>query len=93
MLQLKVYDGVLVEKLQVLFGSGLCITINSDDPAYFGGYILDNYEYIIEALNLPISVVFQLHKNAFKAAFLSDAKRQHYMTLLESTYKEFQQSA
>ena len=47
------------------------MTINSDDPAYFGGYVLDNYVAIAEALDLSRDDVITLARNSIEATFLS----------------------
>ncbi|KAJ9515529.1 hypothetical protein QJQ45_021652 [Haematococcus lacustris] len=72
-LKLKVYDGQLVQRLQelVLGPHALCITINSDDPAYFGGYMNQNYSWLAEELDLGISAVAQLARNGFLGSFIS----------------------
>jgi adenosine deaminase len=55
---------------------GLLATINSDDPAYFGGYINENYLAIATALNLSKEEIVLLAKNSFTASFLSEAEKQ-----------------
>lgn len=87
-LQLKVYDGELVEKLQVLLKQGMCITINSDDPAYFGGYVNANYAFLAESLGLDAERIYQLHKNSFVASFLSDEVREKYIGSLDCIFKK-----
>ncbi|KAK9918319.1 hypothetical protein WJX75_003172 [Coccomyxa subellipsoidea] len=86
--KLKVYDGELVEKLQVLLKQGMCITINSDDPAYFGGYVNANYAFLAESLGLDAESIYQLHKNSFVASFLSDEVREKYIGSLDSIFKK-----
>jgi adenosine deaminase len=81
-MQLKVYDGVLVDKLQLLLREGLCITVNSDDPAYFGGYVNSNYAFLAASLKLSAQEIFELHKNSFLASFLSADEREAYLQLL-----------
>jgi adenosine deaminase len=69
--------------LKLLLQRGLCATINSDDPAYFGGYIGENYLRTQRALDLNAADIHALTKNAFTASFLSDADKQRYIAELD----------
>jgi len=55
---------------------GLKVTVNSDDPAYFGGYINENYQSVYDALNLTKKDIYTLAKNSFEGSFLRDSKKQ-----------------
>ena len=61
--------------LKTLLDAGLCVTVNSDDPAYFGGYLNTNFEQTVEALNLGREDVIALAKNSFEASFISAERR------------------
>jgi adenosine deaminase len=63
---------------------GLCATVNSDDPAYFGGYVGENLAGVAEALQLDDSALVQLARNSFDASFLDDAARAHHLTELDA---------
>ena len=65
-----------------LLRKGLLVTVNSDDPAYFGGYLNENYEAIVENLDVSEMELKALVENSFKASFLSEAKKRHYLALL-----------
>ena len=65
---------------------GLRATVNSDDPAYFGGYINDNYRALIENLSVTRSHLYQLARNAFEAAWVSDEEKTKH---LDSLYASF----
>jgi adenosine deaminase len=52
-----------------MLGRGLLVTVNSDDPAYFGGYINENYLAVAEALDLTEAEIRQLTENSLKARF------------------------
>jgi adenosine deaminase len=52
-----------------MLARGLKVTINSDDPAYFGGYVNDNYNAVAEALDFTREELEQLAKNSFDASF------------------------
>lgn len=62
-----------------LLDAGLLATINSDDPAYFGGYMNDNFVATFEALPLGLSHAQRLARNSFQAAFLPAAQKQAYL--------------
>jgi adenine deaminase len=75
--KLCVFDKLSDHNLKTLLNAGLCAMINSDDPAYFGGYLGTNFERCIAELPLAEADVITLVKNSFEASFLpSDAKRQ-----------------
>jgi len=59
--------------------AGLLVTVNSDDPSYFGGYVGDNYKAVRKALNLSAADVTTLAANSFKASFLTDAEKQTHL--------------
>ena len=74
--------------LNKLLKKGLCATVNSDDPAYFGGYITDNYLATAEALKLTCPDLAQLAKNSFEAAFLCDADKHRYQGQVDALLAE-----
>ena len=67
-----------------LLDAGLCATVNSDDPAYFGGYMNANFVQTVEALGLTREDVITLARNSFEASFVSDERRAELMALLDS---------
>ncbi len=81
--KLRVFDTLEQHNLKQLLQRGLCVTINSDDPAYFGGYIGENYLRIQQALDLTAADIYTLAKNAFMASFLSEADKQRYIDELD----------
>jgi adenosine deaminase len=78
-LKLCVVDDLRAHPLKRMLDAGLCVTINSDDPAYFGGYLNDNFEHTIRALALTREDVVALAKNSFEACFIEDGLRQRYL--------------
>lgn len=70
-----------------LLDAGLCATVNSDDPAYFGGYMNANFVQTVRALNLSPADVVQLARNSFEASFVSDDERAKMMLKIEQTIK------
>ena len=57
---------------------GLCATINSDDPAYFGGYVAENFDRTQQALGLTDGEMVVLARNSFEASYIDDAARRRY---------------
>ena len=74
-LKLKVVGDMQAHPLKHMLGKGLLVSINSDDPAYFGGYIAENYRAVAEALDLTKSDIALLAKNSFHSSFLSDDEK------------------
>ncbi|MCF6173123.1 MAG: adenosine deaminase, partial [Campylobacteraceae bacterium] len=70
-LKLKVIKNIKEHNIKRLLKYGLLVTVNSDDPAYFGGYLNENYEAIADSLNLTKEQIRTLAKNSFKASFLN----------------------
>lgn len=81
--KLRVFDTLEQHNLKALLHAGLCATINSDDPAYFGGYIGENFLQTQRALNLDPDDIAALAKNAFTASFLSNADKQRHIADIE----------
>ena len=71
--------------LKRMLDAGLVATINSDDPAYFGGYIGTNFARTIAALALTQDDVVTLARNSFEASFIDDALRQRYLASIDAT--------
>lgn len=73
---LRVFPALALHDLPKLLAAGLCVTINSDDPAYFGGYVADNYVQTFEALpQLGAREAWQLASNSFEASFVPGAQK------------------
>ncbi len=68
--KLCVFDSLRQHNLKRLLANGLCATVNSDDPAYFGGYIEENFLETQDALSLTKRDIYTLARNAFEASFL-----------------------
>ena len=77
--KLHVFPSMKKHNLKKMLDRGLLVTVNSDDPAYFGGYINENYMAVREALNLDRQDIIQLAVNSFNASFLPQETRQHYL--------------
>ncbi len=81
--RLKVFDRIESHNLKRLLEAGVCVTINSDDPAYFGGYVAENYLAVQQGLSLSVGEIRQLARNSFEASFLDAAERQRWMTTVD----------
>jgi adenosine deaminase len=81
--KLRVFDSLGDHNLKRLLDRGIKVTINSDDPAYFGGYIGDNYVAIAEALDLSRDDLAQLARNSIEATFLPNGRRAALLVELE----------
>ena len=73
--KLRVFDTMAAHNLRQLLQLGLCVTINSDDPAYFGGYVAENYSAARDALGLTREEIVHLARNSFLASFLSPMEK------------------
>jgi len=82
-LKLQVVEALTDHNLKRLLDRGVKVTINSDDPAYFGGYIGDNYLAVAEALGLSRGDVVQLARNSIEATFLPNGRREALLIELE----------
>jgi adenine deaminase len=67
--------------LKTMLDAGLCVTVNSDDPAYFGGYMNANFAQTVQALGLSCDDVLTLAQNSFEASFVGAAQRQRWRAL------------
>ena len=77
--KLRVFDTMQAHNFGQLLEAGLKLTVNSDDPAYFGGYINDNYLALFDALDLDERAAHTLASNGFDAAFAEPARRQAWL--------------
>jgi adenosine deaminase len=84
--KLRVVDTLEQHPLATMLEHGLCATVNSDDPAYFGGYVGENLAGIADALQLDDAALVQLARNSFQAAFLDDAVRARHLAELDAAH-------
>jgi adenine deaminase len=77
--KLKVFARLEDHNLKRLLGRGLVVTVNSDDPAYFGGYVAENYRATSRALGLTRAELVQLAENSITASFLPDTHKQRWV--------------
>ncbi|AJR05363.1 adenosine deaminase [Photobacterium gaetbulicola] len=87
--KLKVFEDIGSHNIIQLFRQGVLVTINSDDPAYFGGYLNDNFLAVAKAFDLTKQEVAQMSENAIRASFLSAERKQQLQQKLDH-YLEIQ---
>jgi len=81
--RLRVFPSMERSTIRTLLDAGVAVTINSDDPAYFGGYISDNYRGVAAALALQATDLHRLAANAINGSFASAARKQELLEELE----------
>ncbi len=86
--KLCVFGSMAEHNLLQLLDAGLAVTVNSDDPAYFGGYVNANFMAAFEALPLSRAHARQLARNSFDAAFLDAATRTRYLEEVEACFAQ-----
>jgi adenosine deaminase len=86
--KLRVFDTLREHTLGRMLDEGLVATVNSDDPAYFGGYAGDNFAAVAAALELDSEALRTLARNSFEASFIDDATRGRYLALLDAAHPE-----
>ena len=74
--------------IKKMLNLGLLVTLNSDDPAYFGGYVAENYKAVTAAVGLTEEDILKLLKNSFKASFLNENAKQQYLTEIDAKTKQ-----
>ena len=83
-LKLCVVQDMTEHNIRRLLQQGVHVTVNSDDPSYFGGYMNDNFIAIAEALDLSNDELKQLAINSFEASFIEDAEKQQWISKITS---------
>ena len=81
--ELRVFGSIHEHNLKQMLDLGLCVTVNSDDPAYFGGYIAENFRAVQEGLHLNQEDIYKLVKNSFQASFLAPEKKRELLDELD----------
>ncbi len=87
--KLGLFKDIREHNLKNLLDLELCVTVNSDDPAYFGSYINENYLAATEALSLDKNDLYQIAKNSFDASFLTQEEKQRYISELDDYMAEY----
>ncbi len=85
--KLRVFDSIQDHNLKEMLDLGLCVTANSDDPAYFGGYMDENFEAAQEGLHLSREDVYRLAKNSFQSSFLNSERKRELIDELDGYFR------
>ena len=85
--KLCVFPNLADHNLGAMLDQGLCVMLNSDDPAYFGGYLNDNFLQTFAALPLTAAHAYQLACNSFEASFVPEAQKQVWRGQLDACFK------
>ena len=83
-LKLCVVDDMREHNIRRLLQKGVKVTVNSDDPSYFGGYMNDNFVAITQALDLSRDELKQLAINSFEASFIDDVEKQSWIAKIQA---------
>jgi len=86
-LKLKVIDRMESSPVRTMLDLGINVTVNSDDPAYFGGYMNDNYLAVAQALDLDNGQLATLARNSFTGSFLPPNEQAAHLSAIEALYK------
>lgn len=82
--RLRVFDRMEDHVLRELIDRDLVVTVNSDDPSYFGGYVADNYLAAARALDLSRDTLTQLARNSFEASFLPRVEKDRHLAAIDA---------
>jgi adenosine deaminase len=82
-IKLRVFNAIEDHNIKKLLDLNLAVTVNSDDPAYFGGYIEENFLAIQKGLNLSEKDLVKMAKNAFRCSFLNENEKQNLINEVE----------
>ena len=88
-LKLRVYPSLAAHGLGRMLAAGVMATVNSDDPAYFGGYVNQNFTQTFAALGLTAQDAWQLASNSFNASFIEASARARYLDQLGECFESF----
>jgi len=88
-LKLCVYPTLAQHSLKRMLDAGIIATVNSDDPAYFGGYINENFTQTFAALGMTSQHAYQLARNSFDASFIDATLRNRYVERLDVLFQTF----
>ena len=84
--KLRVVNSIVEHPLKRMLDAGLCVTVNSDDPAYFGGYVVENLAAVHRGLALSGNDIQRLIKNSFRASFLSTVEKERWLREVDSYF-------
>jgi len=86
--KLQVFPDLSRHSLPALLDAGLCAMVNSDDPAYFGGYVNANFQAVFAATGMHAQAAWQLAANSFEASFVPADQKQRWMHQLQEHFEQ-----
>ncbi len=86
--KLRIFPDLKDHNLPALLDAGLCATVNSDDPAYFGGYVNDNFRAVFAATHMDATHAWQLAANSFEASFAPKADKARWLAQLNGCFAQ-----
>jgi adenosine deaminase len=84
-----VFPDLSQHNLGALLGAGLVATVNSDDPAYFGGYMNENFTQTFAATGMDARHAYMLARNSFEASFIDAPAKARYVDRLNESFERF----
>jgi adenine deaminase len=91
--RLRVFPSLEDHPIKRMLDEGLCVTVNSDDPAYFGGYVADNYSAVRDALGFGRQDFQTVAENSFLASFLGEDEKKRLLEELRTHFRNFSNGA
>lgn len=88
-LKLRVFPTLVQHNLKTMLDRGIVATINSDDPAYFGGYVNENFTQTFAALGMDSGHAYRLARNSFEASFMDAAAKRTCIDQLDACFARF----
>ena len=88
-LKLRVYPTLAQHSLKTMLDAGIVATVNSDDPAYFGGYVNENFTQTFAALGMTSHHAYTLARNSFEASFIDASAKRAYVDRLDAFFQAF----
>jgi len=86
--RLKVFPTVAQVPIRALLDAGVAVTLNSDDPAYFGGYVADNYRAATSACSLTAEDLYRIGQFAIRGSFAEESRKDELMAEMESVFAD-----
>jgi adenosine deaminase len=82
--KLRVFDTMASHTILDMLDLGVCVTVNSDDPSYFGGYMTENFLALYDSLELSRDQAIRLINNSIDASFAEDSRKKELSNLLQT---------
>ena len=92
-LRLKGIPNLAASPVKKALDAGVLVTVNSDDPSYFGGYLNDNYRAVHDALGLDENELVTLARNSFSGSFLEDSEKQAQLDRIDACVDEVKRNS